>query len=60
LDISDSRRGSATRSSQDGARPVLAAVYGEDERGGSGVKKDMFADLDALQKEVDALRKSFG
>lgn len=57
LDISDSRRGSATRSSQDGARPALAAVYGEDE---PRVKNDMFADLDALQKEVDALRKSFG
>jgi len=55
LDISDSRRGSATRPSQDGGRPSLAVVYGEDEQG--GVKKDMFADLDALQKEIDALRK---
>jgi len=60
LDISNSRRGSATRPSQEGARPSLAAaMYAEDDEQGGVMKKDMFADLDALQKEVDALRKQY-
>jgi hypothetical protein len=46
------------RTSTDSGRPSLSIAREEDEIiSESKEEKDLFADLDALQREVDALRK---
>jgi hypothetical protein len=59
IDLPDSRRGSyadrPTRTSVESVRPSLGIM--QDQSQDSRSKSDMFADLDALQKEVEALKR---